>query len=148
MKLVHNIKVKVFSNSEDDKNKVLDTLKSLFPFDLEKEKRKINSNDATGFEDKKISILEITIDKARHTNSFLKNLNLKLNKKQKELLIKQIESRLDENLIFYIRLDKNKLLNREYSLTDTGNCFHISLPIACYPKSRETALVKLKEIFK
>jgi RNA binding exosome subunit len=71
-----------------------------------------------------------------------------LTKEDKILLEKQIESRLDDALHFYIRLEKNSLLCDLYEVTDSGNCFHFKISIATYPHSRESAKEIIKEILK
>jgi RNA binding exosome subunit len=63
-------------------------------------------------------------------------------------LFRQVESRLDEELFFFIRIDKEKLIKaNEFILTDEGNCYHIKLGVAAYPRKREIALGRLKEYF-
>jgi RNA binding exosome subunit len=148
MRLIHNARLNVFCKEEDNEEIITDKLKELLPVDFEKEKLEIKRRVAQGFESKKIITLEIFFEKERHTKLFLENLNEKLSKEQKELLINQAESRLDEELDFFIRLDKQKLLNNEYWVTDSGDCFHIKMAIAAFPKKRDIALGIIREIFK
>ncbi|MBR9690212.1 hypothetical protein GOV08_00855 [Candidatus Woesearchaeota archaeon] len=140
MKLCHQIKASVFSKPEDDEQKVKEKLISLFPFDLEKEKIKIGQKTAKGFEEKKIRIFEIVIDKKRNTKEFIDNLMAKLSDEKKKLLLRQKDSRLDDNLRFFIRLDKQKFLDGKYFITDSGDCYHIKMSIAAFPAKREKAL--------
>ncbi|MBW2999631.1 hypothetical protein KY339_03065 [Candidatus Woesearchaeota archaeon] len=148
MRLIHNARLNVFCKEEDNEEIITEKLKELIPVDFEKEKLEIERRVAQGFEKKKIITLEIFFEKERHTKIFLENLNEKLSKEQKELLINQAESRLDEDLDFFIRLDKQKLLNNEYWVTDSGDCFHIKMAIAAFPKKRDIALSIIREIFK
>jgi len=42
---------------------------------------------------------------------------------------------------FFIRLDKAKLLEEDaFWITDCGNCFHIKITLASFPKTRDAAL--------
>ena len=148
MKLAHQIKISIFIKEEEDREKTFNRLLSLVPFDLKKEKIKLNEDTAMGFNNKKIKTYEIVLEKNRHINAFLEKLKEALSQEQKELLLKQAESRLDEDLHFFIRLDKEKLLNNEFWITDSGNCFHIRISIAAFPAKRELALEVVKEIFK
>ena len=150
MKLANLIKLSVFSKeSENDNEEVIkEKLLSLIPFDLEKEKLKLEQDSAEGLEGKRIRIFSIKLQKQRHTNQFLENLKEKLTKEQKELLLRQIETRLENELNFFIRLDKNKLINNsEFFITEKGNCFHIKISIAAFPAKREKALEVVKQIF-
>ena len=150
MKIAHQIKVKVFSyekNNEDEKL-VLDKFLQLFPFNLKDEKIELKNTNALGLNEKKITIFEVALTKEKHTNLFLNNLIKNLDEEQKKLILSQLESRLDGNLDFFLRFDKNEYLkNNKLKLTDSGNCFHIEISVAAFPKKREIASGIVKEIF-
>lgn len=147
MKYVHDIKISVFSKPEDDQGQIKQTLTSLIPFDLETEKIKLNLKSATGFNERKITIIDLILSKDKHINDFLKSFFSKLNQDQKDLLKRQLESRLDDNLNFFIRLDMDKLIHGgQYLITDSGNCFHLRFSVAAFPKKRDQAIVILKKI--
>ena len=78
----------------------------------------------------------------------MEKLLKRLNTDQKELLSRQLESRLDEEQNFYIRLGKKELLRDDYYITETGDCFHIKMTVAAFPKKREASIKVLEEIFK
>jgi RNA binding exosome subunit len=161
MKLANNIRVKVFIKTtdksvesvsqdlqkpEEDEQAVKDKFLGLFPFSLEEEKVVLKRSKATGFNQKEIIIYEVELAKDKHTNAFLKFLNSKLDEQQRIMLIRQ-EDRLDEHLNFFLRLDKASLLQGQYQITDCGECFHIRISIAAFPRKRETALEVVKKIF-
>lgn len=147
MKLVHQIKLSVFAKETEDETKIASKLKELIPFkDLEKEKIMVNVINASTFGDKVIKINEIILDKQKHVKGFLEYIIQKLDQEQRDLLNKQIESRLDDDNNFFFRLDKDKLMNDEYLLTDSGNCFHIKITIAAFPKTRENAINAIQQI--
>ncbi|MBW2973211.1 hypothetical protein KY346_02350 [Candidatus Woesearchaeota archaeon] len=148
MKVLNKAVVSVFIKEDEDPEEIKSALLSFIPFDIEKEKIQVQQKSAAGFEDKKIRILKIELEKPRHTNAFLKHLLEKLTKEQKEMLLSQAESRLDNHLHFFIRFDKDKLLNKEYEITDSGNCFHIKLHIAAFPSKREIALEAIEKLLK
>jgi RNA binding exosome subunit len=147
MKLCNIIKVTVFAKPEDDCEQIGKAFQSLFPFDFADEKVDLKKIKTQGFNEREIIIYEIDLDKDRHINAFLKELNSKLSQEQKDLLIRQ-DNRLDEHLNFFIRLDKPKLLTGEYWITDSGDCFHIKMNVASFPRNREQAKNVLREIFK
>lgn len=147
MKCAHYVKVRVLAKPEEDKEQIEKSLRDLVPFNIEDEKINLEKHSAEGFGDRKIMILEVTLQKDRHINVFLKDLVEKLGEKQCRLILEQIESRLDEHLIFYLRLEKQTLMLGTYELTDTGDCFHIHFSVACFPKSREAAITTISDIF-
>lgn len=147
MKYIHSIRIKVFSKPEDDEEKIKAVFPALIPFDLEKEKIELKTETVTGAMEQKINIFQVILQKQRHTQDFFKYLMSKLGEEQKNTLLTQKESRTDENSDFFIRLDKDKLLNGEYLLTDSGNCFHIKIAIAAFPARKETALKIIDKLF-
>ena len=145
---VHNVEIRVFCKPEDSLDKVRKCLLSFIPFDLSKEKVKLNEKNATGFGERKIVILETKLNKQRHVNQFLKNLNEMVSNEQKDLIKSQAESRLDDEMCFYLRFDKQKLMDKgKLWLIDKGDCYHIRLSVAAFPKTRENALNTIKTLF-
>ncbi len=148
MKYAHSIELRAFSyeheNSEDIKNALL----RFFPFDLEKSKVALKIDNAAGFNDKKIKILEVVLAKDALINDFLENLLNKLGKSQKSKILLQAKSRLDDNFDFFIRFGKASWIDeKKLELTDSGKCFHFRISIAAFPKKREVALNIVKELF-
>ncbi len=148
MKVLNKAVVSVFVREGENLEEIQSTLESLIPLNLEKEKIQLQRNSAKGCAEKKIAVLKIELEKSRHTNAFMKHLLNKLTEEQEELLLNQEESRLDDHLHFFIRLDKEKLLNKEYEITDSGNCFHIKLHIAAFPSKRKIALKAIEKLLK
>jgi RNA binding exosome subunit len=147
MKLCHNIIVRVFCHSHEDEKRIEATLRSLFSFDLEKEKiplHRIKATAADGFTP--IFILQIHLEKDKHIAKFLEQLNKNLTPENKNMLIRQ-DNRIDDDCNFYMRLDKPKLLEGIYWLTDEGNCFHFRFCVAAFPKKREVAKVVVRRMF-
>ena len=141
MKIANSIRITVFVKEGEDEAQIKKTLFSLFPFDLEKEAIELKQDNATGFNDKKIKILEVLLTKDKHISIFFENLKNRLSKDIKELILKQAESRIDDECNFFLRFSKDKLINeKEFWLTDQGNCFHIKINIAAFPKKKENAL--------
>ncbi|MAH01973.1 MAG: RNA-binding domain-containing protein [Candidatus Woesearchaeota archaeon] len=149
-KTAHQIKIKVFSyekNNEDNKL-ILDKFLEFFPFNLEDEKIELKKTEAEGFHEKKIKVFEATLIKEKHIKNFLENLNQKLDNEEKNKIISQLDSRLDDNLDFYLRFDKGEYLKKnELKLTDSGNCFHVRMSIAAFPKKRDIGLGIVKDVF-
>jgi RNA binding exosome subunit len=147
MKLAHTIKLRVFINEDEDYEKIREKLVSLFPFDLEQNKINIQKTIALGAKENKIIILKIKITKDSLINQFIKSLDKKLGD-QKEILIKQLSSRTDEQGRFFIRLDKKQLLKNRFKITDSGSCFHIEMHVAAFPMNKENAMQAAKSILK
>ena len=148
MKYAHSIKLTVFSYENENSRNILDGFLRFFPFNPEDNKAALKKSAATGFNEAKIETLEITLTKNNLISQFLENLLNNLDENQKKLILEQIESRLDENLDFFLRFDK-ELWVKEHKLllTDSGRCFHMKLSVAAFPKKREAALNAVRELF-
>jgi len=146
--LVHNMCITVFCKPEENIEIITKKLLFLVPFNLEKEKIELKKTKAIGFNEKKIVILKIYLKKEFHINLFLTNLSKNLTDEQKSLIIKQADSRLDNELNFFLRFDKSKLINEDKLwLTDKGDCYHIRMKIAAFPHKREVASKTIEKIF-
>ena len=147
MKYAHLVKLTVFSYENEDKNAVLNSFLELFPFRLDENKVVLKKTDAVGFSDKNIEIYEVHLTKVNLINQFLRHLLGNLNENQKNTLLEQAETRLDENLDFFIRFDKGSWTNgKRLQLTDSGKCFHLKISIAAFPKKRKVALKIINEM--
>ncbi len=146
MKFANRINISVFIKPEEDEARIAQALRSLLPFSLEEQKLSLKRSSVQGFSEKKIIICELELKKESHTNAFLKRLNEKLTEQQKDMLVLQ-DNRLDDECCFYLRLDKQRLLEGKYSLTDSGECYHIKMCIAAFPKKRECAKDVVRKIF-
>lgn len=148
MKYAHLIKLSVFSYENEDIDSVLGAFLRFFPFSLEDSNVVLDKTNATGFNEKKITIFEVTLTKTNLINQFLDNLLNDLDESQKNTIIAQLGSRLDKNLDFFLRFDKDSWMNnKKLELTDSGKCFHLKISIAAFPKKRETALNVVKDLF-
>ncbi|MBI2657258.1 hypothetical protein HYX08_01030 [Candidatus Woesearchaeota archaeon] len=141
MKYAHLARLTVFSYEHEDSEPILNAFLDFFPFNLEENKVELKKRTAAGFNEKNITIFEATIEKNSLISKFLENLFKKLDESQKNMILEQAESRLDANLDFFLRFGKDEWLNgRKLLLTDSGNCFHLKISMAAFPKKREIAL--------
>lgn len=148
MKYAHLIKLTVFSYEPENSEIILGALLRFFPFNLEDNKVTLKRSIASGFNERKIGIFEIILTKNSLIDQFLRNLLSNLDEKQQNQILQQAESRLDKNLDFFLRFDKDSWINeKRLVLTDSGKCYHIRISIAAFPKKRDVALNVIKAIF-
>jgi len=148
MKYAHSIKLTVFSYENENIQNILDAFLKFFPFSLEDNKIELKKTEAKGAAESNITIFESALTKTNLINRFLDFILGNLDKKQKELILSQSESRLDENLDFFIRFDKEGWIkNNKLELTDSGKCFHLKINVAAFPRKREAGLKIIRELF-
>lgn len=148
MHAVHKIILQVFAAPEENAEAVKQGLLALIPFSLEDARIQVQDKKATGFNERTLHIYTIELQRESDTNQFLGWLMGKLGPEQKDQLWRQRESRLDEELKFYIRLDKDAWLEKRLVITDFGNCYHLTFNIAAYPATREKAMRIIETILK
>lgn len=135
MKYFNSAKVRVFAASDDSKER--EALLSILPKQIKNPN--IFTTHATGLEGQQINILELFLEKQSILTEFLVNIIGKLPQEDKKLLLEQIDSRVDERCHFFMRLDKESLFNGKFKLTESGNCFHLTMNIASFPAKKENA---------
>lgn len=145
--IAHTLIIEVFVLPGEDIKTIKKKFLGLFPFDLKEEEIPLEQKTAIGFNEQKIKIFRVTLSKRRYIKEFLLDLIENLAKETKKVILNQAERRLDENFNFFLRFDKNLLLNEnEYRLTERGNCIFIKFKIAAFPKNKENALAIIKEL--
>jgi RNA binding exosome subunit len=151
MKLAHQVKLSAFvypEESEEPIKKKLFELATVLPdADLENEKMRFTRTAASGFQERKIIILELTLQKEKTINQFFRALTQHLSQTDKNMILNQ-KNRIDDQLSFFLRLDKPALLSDAYEVVDHGDCFHIKCSIAAYPHTKEAAYAVIGNIFK
>lgn len=144
-KLAHKVKLSVFCKEDEEAACIADGLLALVPFELERQKLELRKTKAQGFNEKTIIILELELEKQKHIKQFMDHLKGLLSEDQRSLIIRQRESRFDEEMHFFIRIDKPRWLEEKRArVTDGGNCYHIRITIASYPATRENGLEAVK----
>lgn len=147
MKLTHNIKISVFIKEFDDEKKSAETLVALLPDNFEKEKIKIEEEQIKIKEGDNLKILRVKTDKERHNKEIITKLKDFLGKEQCEIVSKDTK-RIDEEGNLYIRLDRVALEEKgEAVLVDHGNCYHIKIMLAAFPKNKKRAIEVAKKLF-
>ena len=141
MNIAHSVTIRVFCGQEENAEEIINGLKLLIPFDFEKEKIKLHRHKALGFNDRRIDVLEVMLTKNKHTNAFIDNIMQKISETDKQLLLRQLDSRVDDESSFFIRFDKESLAKRsDLLVTDSGSCYHIKIKIAAFPSNKWNAM--------
>ncbi len=148
MRYAHSARLTVFSYENENSEIILESFLKFFPFSLEENKVELKKTKAQEFNESAITIFEVVLTKINLINKFLDFILDNLSEEQKQIIIRPKESRLDGNLDFFIRFDKDEWINnKKLELTDSGKCFHLRVSVAAFPRKREVALKIIKELF-
>ncbi|MFT4311145.1 MAG: RNA-binding domain-containing protein [Candidatus Woesearchaeota archaeon] len=141
--MFHNVKIRSFEKIQSKEEFAL-VCEKIIGLNLKQEKIEVIEDINKGFENKNIYVYTCTITKKRQVKSFIKNLNEAIIDKS---FINQ-ENRLDDYLRFFLRLDKKALKKEIFELVEHGDCYHITMQVAAYPKKKDVAREVIKEVFK
>lgn len=139
MKFFHSMTFRIFVYFDDDYFEIKESLSNLLKTVQEPKKIVIEEQTAKGFDDNKIVILKTTLTKSVQINELVKKIAKETNLKT------ELENRLSDDLNIYLRLKKDEFTNNEFKLTDSGDCVHITISVAAYPKTIESAKNSIKE---
>lgn len=150
MKLLHSITITVI-DKEDSFENIEFGFDYLMPFDLVKNNIKLKSEyigaDPEINESKPITIYTLDIEKQKLMTQFIEYLRRMLSPIAKKEIVKNAQKFMEEDCVAYLRIDKDEIFNKKITLTNDGNCFHVKLKIAAYPKKKENALEILEQLF-
>ena len=144
-KLVHSVSLNVFEKHVECLPELQDVFHHFLPIDFKKNKIQIHHQQLEGFSGI-IHSLTLQTTSNRHNMLLLGSLFTHFTENDKELIEHQKESRLNNEGVFYIRLDKSLLLQNVFQLTDGGDCFHIKIKLAAYPATRERYFQNLHKL--
>ena len=88
-----------------------------------------------------MTILEARLSKQREFNALFR----KLGKDICDWIIEDIDNRVDDDCMFYVRLDKQKAVQGEYSVAHQGDVFAITGKVQSHPAKKEVAVRTLRE---
>lgn len=145
--IANSVKISVFAKEDEDSGKIKEKLLELIPFDIDEVV--LEEKNAKGFEEKEIKVFEVLLTKEKHVRLFLENLISRISDEAKELVVRHLDKRIDDECNFFLRLSKDKFVKEnELWITDQGNCFHIKINIACFPKNKEKAIEIIRKVLK
>ncbi len=137
MKQFHNVEVSMFVRQNEDLSELMLLFEQVFPFPV---KELLKTEKVSGFEQEIITVVKVKIMQHAKILEFLLHLFQGMTEDQFRLIRTQVESRLDDDGYFYIRISKNGVKFGKHKLTETGDCIHIKILTAAFPKNRENAM--------
>ena len=88
-----------------------------------------------------MTILEARLTKQREFNALFKKLGPEIC----GWIVDDIENRIDDDCVFYIRLDKQKAVQGQYEVAHHGDVVAITGKVQAHPAKKDVAVRTLKE---
>ena len=138
--MIHNISYRAFVYGTENKEKVLESIITLFP----------NSSpqcEATeGYYKNPVLILSNKIDKKREIKDFVKKLS-KMNDPTRKRILHQLENKMDDSGNLFLRFDKQRAYQGDLKVVEHGDSIHLKIKIAAYPAKKKVALEIARKLF-
>ena len=138
--MIHNISYRAFVYGTENKEKVLNSIKTLFP----------NSSpqcEATeGYYKNSVLILYLKIDKKREIKDFVEKLST-LNDPARKRILNRLEDKMDDYGNLYLRFDKQRAYLGDLKVVEHGDSIHLKIKIAAYPAKKKVAIEIARKLF-
>ncbi len=138
--MIHNISYRAFVYGTENKEKVLESIKTLFP----------NSSpqcEATeGYYKNPVLILNNKINKKTEIKDFIEKLSVLKNPARKRIL-NQLEDKMDDFGNLFLRFDKQRSYLGDLKVVEHGDSIHLKIKIAAYPAKKKVALKIARKLF-
>jgi hypothetical protein len=137
---IERIRISATVYSTEDPEKVAEAISAIIPFEFE-----ISTTKAEGHFGNPLMYLEVEITGKKRIKSFWNNL-MKLLEDQKNILLNELDLRVDENGFLHIRIDKQEAYMGRVKLISRGDGIVCRIKITTYPLKREKVIEAAKEM--
>jgi hypothetical protein len=127
-------------HSTEDAEKVAEAIATLIPFEFE-----IIASNAEGHFGNPLVFLEVEIDKKKEIRDFW-NFFIERIEDQKDLLLDELDLRIDEDGFLHIRVDKQEAYLGRVVLISHGDGIVVRVKITTYPLKRESVINAAREL--
>lgn len=132
------IQIETFSHATEDIEKVKSLLSKFFSFEIT-----FNEKKTYGHFGNEIIIINVELSKNKEIKDFISNFLTIVDKKY---ILETLEKRLDEDGTLFIRMNKERVFNDDFTIDDNGDIL-LSMKLVTYPKSREKVIENGKLLF-
>jgi RNA-binding protein len=138
--MIHNISYRAFVYGTENKEKVLESIKTLFP----------NSSpqcEATeGYYENTVLILHDKIDKKKEIKDFVAKLSI-MKDPAKRMVLNQLGDKMDDYGNLFLRFDKQRAFLGDLKVVEHGDSIHLKIKIAAYPAKKKVAMAIASKLF-
>lgn len=165
-RLLHHVEINVFCKAYEQSAEVLAGLDYLSPMPtaqiLAMKKEYDNERPKTTFyrakdieltvqdaesDDGKMTIYTLFFKKMHDTSVFIKQVADSFSKQEREAVVEDPLSILDDEGKIFIRFDKRSLMTGKLQRVSHGDCYQIKCAVAAYPKTIESIENTVQKIF-
>ena len=131
----HWVRVRLFCYATENEEKLVEVIKTLAG-DLE-----FVAEESEGHHGNSMTILSMDITKKRDTEKLFSNLGPELIAEIRG----QLDDRIDDDCVFYLRLDKQMAVVGSYKVAHHGDVLSLTAKIVAHPAKKDIAVKKMDE---
>lgn len=138
------VQLRTFCHATEDLTMVETALANAAGFDLDDEEEQkrfrqtLTTTRSSGHFNNPIEILEVEMRRSREMRRFWDRLFAEGTVARR--LLREADERLDDDLVFWFRIDKQEAAMGDVALSRGEDVVHVRAKVATYPKDREVAL--------
>ena len=132
---IERINIYATVHSTEDPEKVAEAIATLIPFEFE-----VQVSKAEGHFGNPLEFLEVEIKKQKEIKEFLDFFIKRIEKRQKEDILRELDLRVDENGMLHLRVDKQQAYLGKISLISHGDGIVVRIKITTYPLRKEKVM--------
>ncbi len=132
----HWMRVQTFCYATEKKDLLEETMEILLG-----DADEFSEDESEGEHGNTLTILEAKLSHQRQYRVLFTNLGQSI----REWIVEDIENRVDDDCVFYIRLDKQKAVQGEYVPAHHGDVIAITGKVQSHPARKEVAVRNMKE---
>ncbi len=148
--MIHYITMRVSAHATEDRSRVKAALDFFLQNCLNRESDLCNLIEETqveGYYGNPILMYNAKLSRKPHTRAFVRFIKDNLEAADFEVLRKELSSRLDEDLVFHLRFNKQAAFMGWAEMTSSSDAVIVKVKIATYPKDIHKAMIVLEELF-
>ena len=146
--MIHHITLRVIAHATEDVSRVKSALDFfLSGAGVREDSELIEELQAEGHHGNPITILSVQLKRKADCLDFARFVRDRFSEEDVARLRKEMPERLDDDQVFYLRLDKQAAYLQQVKLTYSSDAITAKVKIETYPKNWEKAGVIVEELF-
>ncbi|WP_164908997.1 MULTISPECIES: RNA-binding protein [Methanohalophilus] len=142
--------MRVTAHATEDRDRVISALKFLLPDVIRNSSdidEQINSMVVEGHYGNLMALYSLDFKRKAETSALMNRLVSELSKSQRDELFRQLDERLDDQLMLHLRFSKQEAYSGKLVTESSSDAIAVKIKIATYPKDRNKALEMLEDFF-
>ena len=131
----HWVRVKAICYATEDEDLICDTVSELTGSE------ELDIDISEGLHNNPLTVVDVNLSKNKEYATLFTNLGEGIVKR----ILDDLEQRIDDDCVFYVRLDKQKAVCGEYEISHGGDVISITAKVMAHPAKKEVAVQVMRE---